>query len=206
MTPFRNEKNSNWEGAYRVPAMVRWPGKIKPGTVSNEIISHLDWMPTLVATAGVPDVKEKLLAGTQFGDARPTRCISTATICCPTSPASSRNRRAIEFLLFLRRGRPRRPALRQLEIRLRHPAGRGNAGGVAEGVRAPARAVYLQPAHGPVRTRADHLEHLLRLAARPRLHAGARRRRWSASSWRRSRSFRRGRRRPASRLARLWKR
>lgn len=63
MTPFRNEKNSNWEGAYRVPAMVRWPGKIKPGTISNEIMSHLDWMPTLLAAAGVPDIKEKLLKG-----------------------------------------------------------------------------------------------------------------------------------------------
>lgn len=62
-TPFRSEKNTNWEGAYRVPALVRWPGKIKPGTVSNDMISHLDWMPTLLAAAGVPDVKEKLLAG-----------------------------------------------------------------------------------------------------------------------------------------------
>jgi len=65
MTPFRNEKNSNWEGAYRVPAMVRWPGKIKPGSVSNAIMSHMDWMPTLLAAAGVPDVKEKLLTGYQ---------------------------------------------------------------------------------------------------------------------------------------------
>ncbi|MEM9365197.1 MAG: arylsulfatase [Planctomycetota bacterium] len=63
MTPFRNEKNSNWEGAYRVPAMVRYPGKIKAGSVSNEIVSHLDWLPTLLAMAGEPDVKEKLLAG-----------------------------------------------------------------------------------------------------------------------------------------------
>ncbi len=63
MTPFRNEKNSNWEGAYRVPAMVRYPGKIKAGTVSNEIVSHLDWLPTLLAIAGEPDVKEKLLKG-----------------------------------------------------------------------------------------------------------------------------------------------
>eukprot|EP00487_Bulimina_marginata_P006441 TRINITY_DN259_c0_g1_i2.p1 TRINITY_DN259_c0_g1~~TRINITY_DN259_c0_g1_i2.p1 ORF type:complete len:416 (+),score=144.99 TRINITY_DN259_c0_g1_i2:96-1250(+) len=46
-TPFRGEKNTNWEGAYRVPAMVRWPGKIEPGTVSNEIMHHMDWMPTL---------------------------------------------------------------------------------------------------------------------------------------------------------------
>jgi arylsulfatase A-like enzyme len=67
MTPFRNEKNSNWEGAYRVPAMVRWPGKIKAGSVANEIVSHLDWMPTLLAAAGVPDVKEKLLKGYKIG-------------------------------------------------------------------------------------------------------------------------------------------
>ena len=68
MTPFRNEKNSNWEGAFRVPAMVRWPGKIKPGTVSNEIMSHLDWLPTLVAAAGMSDVKEKLLTGYTVGN------------------------------------------------------------------------------------------------------------------------------------------
>ena len=68
MTPFRSEKNSNWEGAYRVPAMVRWPGHIKPGTVSNDIISHLDWAPTLLAAAGVPDVKDKLLKGYKAGN------------------------------------------------------------------------------------------------------------------------------------------
>jgi len=68
MTPFRNEKNTNWEGAFRVPAMVRWPGKIKPGSVSNEIMSHLDWAPTLLAAAGMPDIKEKLLAGYKIGD------------------------------------------------------------------------------------------------------------------------------------------
>ena len=68
MTPFRNEKNSNWEGAYRVPAMVRWPGKIKPGQVSNEIISHHDWLPTLLAIAGDTGVTQKLLNGYQIGD------------------------------------------------------------------------------------------------------------------------------------------
>jgi arylsulfatase len=67
MTPFRNEKNSNWEGAYRVPAMVRWPGKIKAGTVSNDIMSHLDWLPTLLAAAGDPDIKEKLKKGHKAG-------------------------------------------------------------------------------------------------------------------------------------------
>jgi arylsulfatase A-like enzyme len=68
ITPFRNEKNSNWEGAFRVPAMVRWPGKIKPGSISNDIMAHLDWLPTLLAAAGMPDIKEKLLAGYQAGD------------------------------------------------------------------------------------------------------------------------------------------
>jgi arylsulfatase len=68
MTPFRSEKNSNWEGAYRVPAMVRWPGHIKAGTVNNDIISHLDWMPTLLAAAGAPDVKEQLLKGMKVGE------------------------------------------------------------------------------------------------------------------------------------------
>lgn len=67
MTPFRNEKNSNWEGAYRVPAMVRWPGKIKPGSVSNQIVSHLDWFPTLLSIAGDPDATEKLLKGCDVG-------------------------------------------------------------------------------------------------------------------------------------------
>ena len=68
MTPFRNEKNSNWEGAFRVPAMARWPGKIKAGSVSNEIMSHLDWAPTILAAAGMPDIKEKLLTGYKIGD------------------------------------------------------------------------------------------------------------------------------------------
>jgi len=63
MTPFRGEKNTNWEGGWRVPAMVRWPGHIKPGTWSNEIMHHMDWMPTFLAAAGDADVKKKLLKG-----------------------------------------------------------------------------------------------------------------------------------------------
>ena len=62
-TPFRGEKNTNWEGGWRVPAMVRWPGKIKPGTWSNGIMHHMDWMPTLLAAAGDPQIKEELLKG-----------------------------------------------------------------------------------------------------------------------------------------------
>jgi len=63
MTPFRSEKNTNWEGAFRVPMLVRWPGHIKPGTVTNELMSHNDWIPTLCAIAGEPDIVGKLLKG-----------------------------------------------------------------------------------------------------------------------------------------------
>ncbi len=67
MTPFRSEKNTNWEGGFRVPAMLRWPGHFKAGSIENGIISHLDLMPTLLAAAGVPDVKEQLLKGMKVG-------------------------------------------------------------------------------------------------------------------------------------------
>ncbi|EIM25365.1 arylsulfatase [Microvirga lotononidis] len=66
-TPFRSEKNTNWEGAFRVPCMIRWPGRIRPGSVSTELISGLDWVPTLMAAAGDPDIKDKLLRGHQAG-------------------------------------------------------------------------------------------------------------------------------------------
>jgi len=67
-TPFRGEKNTNWEGGWRVPAMVRWPGNIAPGSISNEIMHHMDWLPTLLAAAGVGDVREQLLDGYTAGD------------------------------------------------------------------------------------------------------------------------------------------
>jgi arylsulfatase A-like enzyme len=62
-TPFRSEKNSNWEGAYRVPAFVRWPGKFPAGKTVNGIVAHEDWLPTFAAAAGAPDIKQKLLKG-----------------------------------------------------------------------------------------------------------------------------------------------
>jgi arylsulfatase A-like enzyme len=68
MTPFRSEKNTNWEGAFRVPEMIRWPGKIPAGVVSNEIIQHHDWLPTFLAAAGDPDIVEKLKKGHKVGD------------------------------------------------------------------------------------------------------------------------------------------
>ena len=66
-TPFRSEKNTNWEGGWRVPAMVRWPGKIEAGSVSNDIMHHMDWLPTFLAATGQTDVKDKLLDGYEAG-------------------------------------------------------------------------------------------------------------------------------------------
>jgi len=68
MTPFRSEKNTNWEGAFRIPELIRWPGKIAAGVVSNEIIQHHDWLPTFLAAAGEPEIIDKLKAGHNAGD------------------------------------------------------------------------------------------------------------------------------------------
>jgi arylsulfatase len=68
MTPFRSEKDTNWEGAFRVPELIRWPGKIPAGVVSNDIIQHHDWLPTFLAAAGDPDIIDKLKAGHIAGE------------------------------------------------------------------------------------------------------------------------------------------
>jgi arylsulfatase A-like enzyme len=68
MTPFRGEKNTNWEGAFRVPCLLRWPGKIDAGMLCNEIVSHHDWLPTFLAAAGDSDIVEKLKSGHKAGD------------------------------------------------------------------------------------------------------------------------------------------
>ena len=67
ITPFRSEKNTNWEGGWRVPCFVRWPGQFKAGTVLNGIVTHQDWLATFLAAAGEPDIKEKLLKGHKAG-------------------------------------------------------------------------------------------------------------------------------------------
>ena len=68
MTPFRSEKNTNWEGGFRVPLLVRWPGMVPAGVVSNDIVQHHDWLPTLLAMAGEPDINGKLLQGYRAGN------------------------------------------------------------------------------------------------------------------------------------------
>jgi arylsulfatase A-like enzyme len=66
--PFRGEKGSTWEGGFRVPALIRWPGVVEPGTVINDIVSHQDWLPTLLTAAGEPDINAKLKKGHRAGD------------------------------------------------------------------------------------------------------------------------------------------
>jgi arylsulfatase len=68
ITPYRSEKNTNWEGGWRVPIFVRWPARIKAGLVLNDLASHQDWLPTLLAAAGEPDINAKLLKGHKIGD------------------------------------------------------------------------------------------------------------------------------------------
>ncbi len=68
ITPFRSEKNTNWEGGWRVPAFARWPGKFPAGTILNDLVTHQDWLPTLLSAAGEKDVVDKLLKGHQAGD------------------------------------------------------------------------------------------------------------------------------------------
>jgi arylsulfatase len=68
ITPYRGEKNTNWDGGYRVPAMVRWPGRINSGSISNEVMSHLDWVPTLMAAVGDDSVKADLQSGRSTGN------------------------------------------------------------------------------------------------------------------------------------------
>ena len=67
-TPFRGEKATNWEGGYRVPTVIRWPGTIKPGTVYNEMFSHYDLIPTFAAAGGDPDIVDKCMRGAQIGN------------------------------------------------------------------------------------------------------------------------------------------
>ena len=114
MTPFRNEKNSSWEGAYRVPCMVRFPGKIPAGSVSNEIVSHLDWFPTILAVAGEPDIAEKLKKGHKIGkqdlQGAPRR-LQPAPV--PHGQGSEEPAQGLHLLH--RRRRRRGAALRQLE-------------------------------------------------------------------------------------------
>ncbi len=154
-TPFRSEKDTNWEGAFRVPELIRWPGKIKAGTVSNDIIQHHDWLPTLLAAAGDPDISEKLKKGSQGRRRRQDRVQGAHRRLQPAAVPDGRGRDqpTAGFLLLLRRRRSRCDALRELEGRVHGTALPGHAANLGRALHHPAGAVALQPAHRPLRVR-----------------------------------------------------
>ena len=99
-TPFHGEKGTTWEGGFRVPSMVRWPGVIKPGTIINDIMSQEDWMPTLLAAAGEPDIVEKLQAGPpgQRQDLQgSSRRLQLPAVTSRARPRRARGRKSIYF-------------------------------------------------------------------------------------------------------------
>ena len=113
MTPFRSRRTSNWEGALPGSSVIRWPGD-PAGVVSNEIVSHLDWLPTFPAAAGEPTSRRSCSRGTRPGR-RSSRCTSTATTCSRTSRAKVRRAPGRGSSLLGRR-RPGGVPLRQLKI------------------------------------------------------------------------------------------
>ena len=162
MTPFRSEKNTNWEGAFRVPMLVRWPGKIPAGMVSNEIVQHHDWLPTFLAMAGEPDIMEKLKKGHKAGGKTFKVHIDGYNL-LPylTGEAEKSPRQGLHLLQ--RRRRSGRVALRQLEGRVHGAAFPRDAARLGGAIRAAAGAQAFQPADRPLRARRHHVEHLLRL-------------------------------------------
>ncbi len=192
MTPFRSEKDTNWEGAYRVPAMVRWPGHIKPGSVSNDIVSHLDWAPTLLAAAGVPDVKDKLLKGYKAGNKTfkvhldGYNQLPYLTGQEPKSPrqeffyfSDDGDLTGLRYdnwkLVFAQQRSPGTLALWgelqgrdfRLDILTGHP------GPVGRTLRQDPDSLAVQPPHRSLREGDRHFQHLLGLVYRPCLPAGA---------------------------------
>ena len=126
-TPFRSQKDTNWEGGWRVPSFIRWPGKIKPGTVLNGIVSHQDMLPTLLAAAGDPDIKEKLLKGYKVGDKTFKVHIDGFNM-VPYMTGAGEGEPAQGLLLHERRRRGHGGPARRLEVRARRAEGQADAG------------------------------------------------------------------------------
>jgi arylsulfatase A-like enzyme len=162
MTKFRSEKNTGWEGAFRVPQVVRWPGKIRPGSICNEIMSQLDWAPTLLAAAGDADVKEKLLKGYEVNGRKYKNHWDGYNLIPylpelqkrDLVPSSSTSRTTATCW-----GCDMTGAL--------HGSGSGrHPGNLATRVQRSSPSVHFQSAHRSVRTCQNHLEHLLGLGVR----------------------------------------
>ncbi len=178
-TPFRGEKNSNWEGAFRVPCFIKWPGNFPAGVTLNGIVSHEDWLPTFAAAAGAPDIKEKLLKGGVELNGRTYKNHIDGYDLTDYLSGKVKESPRNEFIYRERRWRSRRHPRGRLEGHLSGKPRRATAG-MARALRPPAPAAALQPAARSVRKIPAQFEHLSRLDDRPRLRARATARRWPA--------------------------
>lgn len=169
-SPFRGEKNTNWEGGFRVPCAVRWPGTIAPGTIYNEIVAHEDWIPTLVAAAGEPQIRDKLLAGYTVGPK--TFKVHLDGYNITDYLAGARLRSAPRIHLLRGRRHARRPALRPMEDRFCR-ATRRRARCLARAIRAIAASEALQPSFGSFRNGRSRGHGLRTLASRTSVRHGA---------------------------------
>ncbi len=151
MTMFHGEKGTTWEGGFRIPMMIRWPGVIKPGTQYNDIISLIDWFPTLRAAAGEPNIKEKMKSGFQAGS-KSFKVHLDGYNFLPYFKGEEKGRTARCDLLFRPGRQSQRHPLERLEGELRLGLGRQHRDGDSRGHRMGADH---QPAHGPLRTRGE---------------------------------------------------
>ena len=206
-TPFKGEKATNWEGGFRVPCLIRWPGVIKPGTIVNDMCAHEDFIPTFAAAAGEPDLVEKVLKGTTLngknfkvhldGD-EPAAVLQGRGegIAAPRVPLLERRRRSD--------GDPRS----RLEGGLHGAAHRDiaeNSLGVWQGIHEAACAQDCTIC-APIRSSADRKASTTATGSRIARSFLCRRRPWSPSGWRASRNFRRAPRPRASPSAMRWRR
>ena len=168
MTPFRSEKNTNWEGAFRIPLLVRWPGKVKAGSVCNDIVQHHDWLPTFLAMAGAPDVVDKLKKGYKAIGRTYKNHIDGMNF-LPYLTGEAKEGPAQVLLLLQRRRRHAGHSLRQLEAGVHGTAHPGHDARVGGSLHAAADAQAVQPAHRSIRVCGHHVELVLRLVPVQRL-------------------------------------
>ena len=167
-TPFRSEKNTNWEGAFRVPELIRWPGKIKAGSVSNDIIQHHDWLPTLLAAAGDPDVSDKLKKGHKIGDTEYKVHIDGFNL-LPYLMGEVEHSPRRGFFYFSDDGDLVAMRFENWKIVFAEQRCQGTLRIWAEPFTPLRVPEVVQPAHRPLRVRRHHLEHVLRLVPAARL-------------------------------------
>ena len=203
-TMFRGEKNTQWEGGYRVPTMIKWPGVIKPGTVINDIGAHEDMLTTFVAAAGDKTVKEDLLKGRKIGDMTYKVHLDGYDLGPALKGEAEWPRK--EFIYWTDDGSVAALRYDNLEDHVPRAGGRGPQG-LAGAVHRAARADADQPAHGSVRARRGRERHgLPALVHGAHVRSSRRPARTSASGCRASGSFRRARSRAASTSTASWKR